>query len=101
MLLPKLLMEVFAVALLHAMRFLKNFSVHLHPELLLLTGTDVELGDQYFTPAANGGNGALAQALASGQTTEAKLRQAVRRVLSNRFRTGQFDPLEVDLFKTK
>eukprot|EP01113_Clastostelium_recurvatum_P036756 TRINITY_DN5293_c0_g1_i5.p1 TRINITY_DN5293_c0_g1~~TRINITY_DN5293_c0_g1_i5.p1 ORF type:complete len:548 (+),score=129.93 TRINITY_DN5293_c0_g1_i5:1075-2718(+) len=57
-------------------------------------GSDVNLGDSFFPPAANGGNGALVQALQMGLTNDTVIKAAARRTYAKRMLTGQFDPLE-------
>ncbi len=56
-------------------------------------GTDIDMGDNFFAPTLNGGNGALATALAKGLTTAARVDAAVTRILTARMHTGLFDPL--------
>eukprot|EP00026_Physarum_polycephalum_P000650 Phypoly_transcript_00651.p1 GENE.Phypoly_transcript_00651~~Phypoly_transcript_00651.p1 ORF type:complete len:873 (+),score=93.35 Phypoly_transcript_00651:1602-4220(+) len=55
-------------------------------------GSDVNLGDMFFPPAANGGNGALVQALQLGLTNETFVNASAKRIITKRFITGQFDP---------
>ena len=58
-------------------------------------GCDLDDGNMFYPPRANGGNGGLPDAIAAGLTTEAAVDAALSRVLTNeRFRTGQADPLE-------
>jgi beta-glucosidase-like glycosyl hydrolase len=57
-------------------------------------GTDLELGDQIWSPTQNGGSGSLEEAISKGMTTEDRVAESVRRVLRLRFLTGQFDPLD-------
>lgn len=61
----------------------------------LNAGTDVELGDTYFSPREYGGNGGLTDALEANMTSYAQVDTALRRLLSVRFKAGLFDPLEV------
>lgn len=57
-------------------------------------GCDMELGDQVWSPKANGGSGLLAPEVAKGTVTEARIDESVARILGLRFITGQFDPVE-------
>jgi hypothetical protein len=58
-------------------------------------GTDLELGDWFWSPAANGGKGDLNAAVTQAKTvTEKRVDESVSRVLYLRMVTGQFDPIE-------
>ncbi len=46
----------------------------------------------------NGGNGALPQDIAIGAVSMATVNQAVTRALTKRFLTGQFDPLQGQVY---
>lgn len=56
-------------------------------------GADVDMGDGFFPPPSQGGNGALAAAIAANLTTWSRVITSVRRILTPRFRMGLFDPL--------
>jgi beta-glucosidase-like glycosyl hydrolase len=57
-------------------------------------GCDLDDGNNFYEPRANGGNGGLPDALASGATTMRQVDTALTRTLTNeRFRTGLADPL--------
>ena len=58
-------------------------------------GTDLELGDQFWSSKAAGGDDLLNQAVQSKMVDVARIDESVRRVLNLRFITGQFDPLEL------
>lgn len=52
----------------------------------------------FFPPAENGGNGALLDALNQNLTSEAAIDLAVTRLLTARFETGLFDPLDDQVY---
>ena len=54
-------------------------------------GCDLDDGNMFYPPKQNGGNGGLAAAIKSGETSEAVVDVALKRVLTNeRFRTGPY-----------
>jgi beta-D-xylosidase 4 len=57
-------------------------------------GTDLDLGDDFFAPVAQGGNGGLTRALQEGLIDMSKVDASLERVLTARFKVGLFDPLE-------
>jgi beta-glucosidase-like glycosyl hydrolase len=63
-------------------------------------GTDMDLGDDYFTPVANGGNGGLPLALDRGLIDEQRVDESLTRILTARFKVGLFDPLEQQVYTT-
>ena len=61
-------------------------------------GSDIDLGDSFFSPASLGGNGAMEGALRRRYVKPSDLDVALRRVLTNRFKAGLFDPLEGQIY---
>ena len=60
----------------------------------LFGGTDLELGDQYWSPKELGGKGLLEQLLSQNRSTvQPAVDLALSRILAVRFKTGQFDDL--------
>ena len=57
-------------------------------------GTDIDMGDVYYPPIANGGTGSLSAAIAQGLVTEARVDESIRRIFLKRFKAGLFDPVE-------
>lgn len=57
-------------------------------------GTDLELGDSFWAPIKNQGMGLLVEALKQGRVNQTRIDESVSRVLTLRFLTGQFDPVE-------
>lgn len=65
----------------------------------LNAGTDIDLGGKlYYSPKSNGGNAALEKAIHSKLTNMSVVDEAVKRVMRRRFVTGQFDPLEGQVY---
>jgi beta-glucosidase-like glycosyl hydrolase len=65
----------------------------------LLGGCDLDDGNQFYSPRADGGNGGLPDAIQAGRVSEKDVDAALGRVLTNeRFRTGQADPLELQSY---
>jgi len=64
------------------------------------SGTDMELGDTFFSPLSSGGQNSLQMAIDKGLTTADRVRTAVSRILTKRFLLGQFDPLALQPYTT-
>ena len=57
-------------------------------------GTDMELGDQYWSPKSNGGLGLLEEALIDRKVSKSRIDTSVKRIMNLRMITGQFDSLK-------
>ena len=57
-------------------------------------GCDLDLGDMFYSPIVNGGNGALESALKKGDVTEARVNASLARIFEKRFKAGMFDPVD-------
>lgn len=82
-----------------AIRFAKNGSDA--AAKAMNAGCDLDDGDLFFSPKGAGGNGGLLEAISRGAVQEARVDEAVARVLTNeRFRTGLADPLDGQVYAT-
>eukprot|EP00026_Physarum_polycephalum_P002953 Phypoly_transcript_02962.p1 GENE.Phypoly_transcript_02962~~Phypoly_transcript_02962.p1 ORF type:complete len:862 (+),score=98.40 Phypoly_transcript_02962:97-2586(+) len=62
------------------------------------SGSDINLGQNFYAPEQNGGNGGLLQAIQEGLTSDFAVAASARRALEKRFLTGQFDPLATQTY---
>lgn len=61
-------------------------------------GSDVDFGDQYYPTRVAGGNDALLHAINQGKVQPSTVDISLARVLEKRFQTGQFDPLDHQVY---